>query len=112
MMDSLRQARALSWKQIVILATCTGIVAVGLVSSALAQGAANNFAVLSPNDVSLKNRVNISQVAVTHGACPGAVGCPGSIGGATVLMGRGNAAAPDTISGDVIASATASQDLN
>jgi choice-of-anchor A domain-containing protein len=60
----------------------------------------------------MKNRVSINQVSVTQDACPGSVGCAGNIGGTTILMGRGNAAAPDLISGDVIASANASQGLN
>jgi hypothetical protein len=87
-------------------------ITVGLTSHAFAQGAANSFAVLSSSDVTLKNRVNISQVSVSAVTCPGSVGCPGDVGGTTVLMGRGNAAAPDTISGDVVASATSLQGLD
>jgi hypothetical protein len=90
-----------------------GIVALVVVQPALSQqpGAAASFAVLSASDVTFKNRVNINQVG-TAGNCPGSVGCPGDVGGVTVLMGRGNAAAPDTVSGDVAASATSSQGLN
>jgi choice-of-anchor A domain-containing protein len=76
-------------------------------------GAANSFAVLSSSDVTFKNRVNINQVSGSAGgACPGSVGCPGDVGGVTVLMGRGNASAPDTVSGDVIGSANSSTGLN
>jgi len=104
---SLRKA-----KEIAAHAICAGVVSMGLGSLALAQGGANSFAVLSSSDVTLKNRVNVNPPNVLPGDCPGAVGCPGSVGGATVLMGRGNAAAPDTISGDVVASADSSQGLN
>jgi len=76
-------------------------------------GAAKSFAILSSGaDVSFRNRVQVSQPSVTGAACPGAVGCPGSIGGTTILMGRGNSSSPDTVSGDVIATATSSQGLN
>ena len=78
--------------------------------AALAQS--NSFAALSSSDVSMKNRVNIYQVSAVGGTCPGSVGCPGDVGGTTVLMGRGNASAPDTISGDVIASATSAAGLD
>jgi len=90
------------------------MIALSCVSGAQAAdaGAAKGFAVLSSSDVTLKNRVSIAQVNVSPSTCPGSVGCPGSIGGTTVLMGRGNAAAPDTVSGDVIASANSSQGLN
>jgi choice-of-anchor A domain-containing protein len=60
----------------------------------------------------MKNRVSINQPSVTPASCPVSTGCPGNIGGTTILMGRGNAAAPDLISGDVIASANSSQGLN
>jgi choice-of-anchor A domain-containing protein len=83
-------------------------------SAASDLGAAKGFAVLSSSaDVSLKNRVNISQITASGSpACPGAVGCPGSIGGTTILMGRGNASAPDTVSGDVIGSVSSPQGLS
>ena len=75
-------------------------------------GAARSFVVLSSTgDVTFKNRVTISQVG-SASSCPGSVGCPGNVAGTTVLMGRGNAASPDLISGDVIASANSSQGLN
>jgi hypothetical protein len=76
-------------------------------------GAAASFAVLSSGDVTFKNRDNVNKAeSSSGGACPGSVGCPGDVGGVTVLMGRGNGAAPDTVSGDVIASASSSQGLN
>jgi choice-of-anchor A domain-containing protein len=76
-------------------------------------GNARSFAVLSSTgDVTFKNRVTIRQVGSVGAACPGSVGCPGDVAGTTVLMGRGNAASPDLISGDVIASANSSQGLN
>jgi hypothetical protein len=106
------EARLRKVKEIAARAICASVVSVGLASLAVAQGAANNFAVLSSSDVTLKNRVNVSPPNVLPGACPGSVGCPASVGGTTVLMGRGNAAAPDTISGDVVASANSSQGLN
>lgn len=103
----------------------TKLIGVGIVSSFLFMlaftqpalgsdlGAAKSFAVLSATgDVTFKNRVNINQVSGSTGACPGSVGCPGSVAGTTVLMGRGNAAAPDLVSGDVIGTASASQGLN
>lgn len=87
--------------------------AITVAAAATDLGAAKNFAVLSSGgDVSLKNRVNINQVSASGAVCPGAPGCPGSVGGTTVLMGRGNAAAPDTVSGDVFGTATAPQGLN
>jgi hypothetical protein len=79
---------------------------------ALAQGASAGFAILSSSDVTLKNRVTISTANVSPASCPGSAGCPGNLGGTTILMGRGNGAAPDTVSGDVIASANSSQGLN
>jgi choice-of-anchor A domain-containing protein len=96
------------------------VVLAGLVTMAFARpaasqslGAANSFAVLSSGDVTFKNRVNVSQVSVSGAPmCPGAVGCPGDVGGVTVLMGRGNASSPDTVSGDVIGSANSSTGLN
>jgi hypothetical protein len=99
-------------KQIAVHFLCAGILSCGLGSFALAQGASAGFAVLSSSDVTLKNRVNISQAAASPTSCPGSTGCPGAVGGTTILMGRGNAAAPDTVSGDVIASANSSLGLN
>lgn len=101
------------WRM-VIRAVWVGMITLTCVSGAQAAdaGAAKSFAVLSSSDVTLKNRVSIAQVNVSPSTCPGSVGCPGSIGGTTVLMGRGNASAPDTVSGDVIASANSSQGLN
>jgi hypothetical protein len=83
-------------------------------SAASDLGAAKGFAVLSSGgDVTMKNRVNIASVNVSGSvACAGALGCPGNVGGTTVLMGRGNASAPDTVSGDVIGSASSPQGLN
>jgi len=83
-------------------------------ASAADLGAAKGFAVLSSGgDVTLKNRVNIAAVSVSGAVtCPGAVGCPGNVGATTILMGRGNAAAPDTVSGDVLGSASSPQGLN
>jgi choice-of-anchor A domain-containing protein len=77
-------------------------------------GAAKGFAVLSSGgDVSMKNHVNIGAVSASGSvACPGNVGCPSNMGGTTILMGRGNASAPDTVSGDVIGSASSPQGLN
>lgn len=100
------------WKQIAVHFLCASLMSFGLGTFALAQGASAGFAVLSSSDVTLKNRVNISQPAVSTTSCPGSTGCPGAIGGTTILMGRGNGAAPDTVSGDVIASANSSQGLN
>ncbi|GEM_PF-4330797 len=88
------------------------VISMSLTSYAFAQGAAANFAVLSGSDVTMKNRVNINQVSISNPTCPGSVGCPGDVGGTTVLMGRGNASAPDMISGDVVASASASQGMD
>lgn len=90
------------------------LLALALVQPAISQnlGAAASFAVLGSSDVTLKNRVNVNQAGTPAGNCPGSVGCPGDVGGTTVLMGRGNAAAPDTVSGDVIASASSSQGFN
>jgi choice-of-anchor A domain-containing protein len=76
-------------------------------------GAAKSFAVLSSGDVSFKNHVNINQVSGSaSSACPGSVGCPADVGGVTILMGRGNASSPDTVSGDVIGSGNPSNGLN
>jgi hypothetical protein len=100
------------WKQIVTRFLCTGLVSCGLAAYALAQSASAGFAVLSSSDVTLKNRVNIKQSALSSTYCPGSAGCPGDVGGTTILMGRGNGAAPDAVSGDVIASANSSQGLN
>ena len=85
-----------------------------LASAASDLGLAKGFAVLSSGgDVTFKNRVNIAAVSVSGTlSCPGAVGCPGSVGATTILMGRGNAAAPDTVSGDVLGSASSPQGLN
>jgi len=85
-----------------------------LASAASDLGAAKGFAVLSSSgDVSLKNRVNIAAVSVSGSVtCPGATGCPANMGGTTVLMGRGNASAPDTVGGDVIGSVSSPQGLN
>ncbi len=99
-------------KQLVVSLMVATIVAIGLSSRAHAQGAAGSFAVLSGADVSMKNRVNINQVNVSAVTCPGSVGCPGDVGGTTVLMGRGNASAPDTISGDVIGTAASTAGLD
>jgi len=99
-------------KQIAAHLLCAGLVSCVLSTWAVAQGASADFAVLSSSDVTLKNRVNISTAAVSPASCPGSAGCPGNIGGTTILMGRGNGAAPDTVSGDVIASATSLQGLN
>ncbi len=107
-----RSQQASGCKQIAARIICIGVVSLSLVQWAAAQGVSNGFAILSSSDVTLKNRVNINQVSVAPGSCPGSAGCPGNVGGTTVLMGRGNAAAPDMISGDVIASANASQGLN
>jgi choice-of-anchor A domain-containing protein len=96
--------------------TFTFLLAISAINASAASdlGAAKGFAVLSSGgDVSLKNRVNIASVSVSGSvACPGAVGCLGNVGGTTVLMGRGNASAPDTVSGDVIGSAGPPQGLN
>ena len=96
--------------------TFTFFLAISAVSASAASdmGAAKGFAVLSANaDVSFKNRINIAAVSVSGSvACPGAVGCPDNVGGMTILMGRGNASAPDTVSGDVIGSASSPQGLN
>lgn len=102
-------------KDIAKQAVLVSLVALAFTRLAASQnlGAANSFAVLSSGDVSFKNRVNINQVSGTAGGvCPGAVGCPGDVGGVTVLMGRGNASSPDTVSGDVIGSANSSTGLN
>ncbi|MFI5089960.1 MAG: choice-of-anchor A family protein [Terriglobales bacterium] len=111
-MKSSYSQEASRWKPIVARIVCVGIVSVSLAQWARAQGASSGFAVLSSSDVTLKNRVNINQVSVSPASCPGSAGCPGNVGGTTILMGRGNAAAPDMISGGVIASANASQGLN
>ena len=84
------------WKQVASHSLCACLVSCGLATGALAQGTSPNFAILSSSDVTLKNRVNVG----------------GDVAGTTILMGRGNASAPDMISGDVIASANASQGLN
>lgn len=74
-------------------------------------GTAASFAVLSSGDVTFKNRDNVNAPS-GEGICPGPVGCLGDVSGVTVLMGRGNGAAPDTVSGDVIASASSALGLN
>lgn len=107
--DSVRACRFL---ERVVPCALAAAMAVGSVSRASAQAPANSFAVLSASDVTMKNRVNINQASVSAANCPGSVGCPGDVGGITVLMGRGNAAAPDTISGDVIASSNSSAGLD
>lgn len=91
-----------------------GFAALALVGTSASQsvGAANSFGVLSSADVTFKNHVNISQAASSGGTCPGSVGCPADVGGVTILMGRGNASGPDTVSGDVAASANAAQGFN
>jgi hypothetical protein len=100
------------WKQIAAHLLCAGVIGCVLSASAEAQGTSASFAVLSSSDVTLKNRVNISTAAVSPLSCPGSVGCAGKIGSTTILMGRGNGSAPDTVAGDVIASASSSQGLN
>jgi len=101
-------------KDVVKRAVLAGLVALACTHLAPGQdlGTAKNFAVLSSGDVSFKNRVNINKVNSTGVICPGSVGCPGDVGGVTVLMGRGNASSPDSVSGDVIGSANSSQGLN
>ena len=85
-------------RQFVMLQTFVSLVVIftffvaGSASSAVAAsdlGAAKRFAVLSANgDVSFKNRVNIAQVNASGSTtCPGAVECPGNVGGTTVLDG-------------------------
>ena len=76
-------------------------IAFGITERASAQ--ASSFAVLSSSDVSMKNRVNINSASS---------GTAANVGGTTVLMGRGNAAAPDTIGGDVIGTTAASAGLD
>jgi len=100
------------WKEIAAHLLCAGVISCVLSASAAAQGTAASFAVLSSSDVTLKNRVNIGNAAVLPSSCPGSAGCVGNIGGTTILMGRGNGSAPDTVAGDVIASASSSQGLN
>lgn len=114
-MSSFYHRKSYALKCILVAVIC--LVALATVPPQLAfagsdLGAAKSFAVLSSSSVTLQNRDNISQVGQPTGTCPGATGCPGSIGGTTVLMGRGNAAAPDTVSGDVIASSDATAGLN
>ena len=77
-------------------------------------GSAKSFVILSSaGSVTLRNLVNITPVVIPGAAsCPGAAGCTMRVGGSTLLTGRGTAAAPDLIAGDVIARATASQGLN
>ena len=102
-------------KDVAQRAVVVGLVALAFTRPAASQslGAARSFAVLSSGDVTFKNRVNVNQVSGSQGAtCPGSVGCPGDVGGITILMGRGNASAPDTVSGDVIGSANSSQGIN
>jgi len=102
-------------KAVAASAFLAGTLALVGVHSAGAQdlGAAKSFAVLSSGDVTFKNRVNINQASGSASpVCPGSVGCPGDVGGVTVLMGRGNASSPDTVSGDVIGSANSSAGLN
>ena len=91
---------------------CVGLVILLVAPLARAQGAAAGFALLSSSDVTLKNRVNIGAGSGSPTSCPGSVGCPANVGATTVLMGRGNGAAPDTVGGDVVASASAAQGLN
>ena len=79
--------------------------AIAVVTSNRASAQATSFAVLSSSDVSMKNRVNINPPS-------GVSGKPSNVGGTTVLMGRGNAAAPDTIGGDVIGTTTAAAGLD
>jgi len=100
------------WKRIAAPLLCVGLISCVLSATAAAQGTSAGFAVLSSSDVTLKNRVNISTVAASPSSCPGSPGCSGNIGGTTILMGRGNGSAPDTVAGDVIASASSSQGLN
>jgi hypothetical protein len=100
------------WKQIAAYLLCAGLVSCVLSTRVVAQGTSAAFAVLSSSDVTLKNRVNINPAAVSPASCPGSTGCPANLGGTTILMGRGNGAAPDTIGGDVVASANSSQGLN
>jgi hypothetical protein len=104
--------QASRWKHIAAQLLCAGLVGCGLSTWAVAQGASAGFAVLGSSDVTLKNRVNISRAAGSPASCPGSTGCPGNVGGTTILMGRGNGAAPDTVSGDVIGSANSAQGLN
>jgi len=99
-------------KQIAVLVMIGLMASVGVATLSNAQATAASYAILSAADVSMKNRVNIFQVSASPGSCPGSVGCKGDVGGTTVLMGRGNAAAPDTIAGDVIASETSLQGLD
>lgn len=99
-------------RQIVGITIVCCIASIGLTAQASAQATTGSYAILSAADVSMKNRVNIFQVSATPSTCPGSVGCAGDVGGTTILMGRGNAAAPDTIAGDVIASATSLQGLD
>jgi choice-of-anchor A domain-containing protein len=102
-------------KDVVARAVLAALVALALTHLAPGQdlGAAKSFAVLSSGDVSFKNRVNINRVSSSTGViCPGSAGCPADVGGVTVLMGRGNASSPDTVSGDVIGSANSSVGLN
>ena len=106
-----------SGKVVTMRVTVISVLVLGFSSPKIAWadsdlGAARSFVVLSSTgDVTFKNRVTISQVG-SASSCPGSVGCPGNVAGTTVLMGRGNAASPDLISGDVIASANSSQGLN
>jgi choice-of-anchor A domain-containing protein len=103
------------FKNVATRAVLVGLLALAFTRPAASQnlGAANTFAVLSSGDVTFKNRVNVNQASSSGGpVCPGSVGCPGNVGGVTVLMGRGNASSPDTVSGNVIASASSSQGLN
>lgn len=77
-------------------------------------GSAKSFVVLSSRGtVVFQNRDNVSKATFPGSVtCPNAAGCTMRIGGKTILMGRGNATAPDQVAGDLIASATASQGLN
>jgi len=100
------------WKQIAACLVCSGLISCVLSATAAAQGTSAGFSVLSSSDVTLKNRVNIGTAAVSPSSCPGSPGCAGNIGGTTILMGRGNGSAPDTVAGDVIASASSAQGLS
>jgi hypothetical protein len=78
-------------------------------------GSAKSFVVLSSGgSVTLQNRDAVSKATITGEptTCPEAAGCTMRLGGSTILIGRGNSTGADQISGDLIASATASQGLN
>src|SRR3989442_9502455 len=91
------------------------LLAIGLASPALADlGAAKSFAVLSSgSSVTVGNRVKVTNTPIPQAVtCPGAAGCPVDFGGTTILMGRGNGAAPNQINANVIAGATPSHGIN